>query len=219
MGLIAVEHALAQRSIMDGAEKLQTQCLELLRSFRSLCPPTAKTSGALLLPDGLKLLPLYTLGLMKGGLFAANDATRADDRSALMHHFSCAPTPRSTAMLHPRLVQVYPPQQAMPATALPRLLPPPQPKRATGLRGSCGSARMRGRATPRTTRRTGKVKKTWRSWRSTSRLKAPILTKPTLKVLKTWRFDAEFLGRAGHEAALPVSEVMSEIISNQVGLY
>ena len=123
MGLIAVEHALAQRSIMDGAEKLQTQCLELLRSFRSLCPPTAKTSGALLLPDGLKLLPLYTLGLMKGGLFAANDATRADDRSALMHHFSCAPTPRSTAMLHPRLVQVYPPQQAMPATALPRLLP------------------------------------------------------------------------------------------------
>lgn len=45
------------------------------------------------------------------------------------------------------------------------------------------------------------------------------MTKPTLKVLKTWRFDAEF--RAGgsrlvtHEAALTVSE----IISNQVGFY
>ena len=108
----------------DGAEKLQTSCLEALRAYRSLCPPHAKNMSTLLLPESLKLMPLYTLGLMKSALFNAADV-RPDERSAAFYAFSTMALPHSTAMLHPRLIQAHPPtQQVSPAVPeLPRSLP------------------------------------------------------------------------------------------------
>ena len=69
MGRVAVDTAMNTK-LLDGAEKLQNGSLDLLRAYRSLCPPQAKTTSQLLLPDGLKLLPLYALGLMKSTLFS-----------------------------------------------------------------------------------------------------------------------------------------------------
>ena len=59
-------------SPLTGAEKLQNACLEALRAYRSLCPPHAKTTAALLLPENLRLLPLYTLAAMKAALYASS---------------------------------------------------------------------------------------------------------------------------------------------------
>lgn len=118
MGRIAIDTALNSR-LLDGAEKLQNTCLELLRAYRSLCPPQAKTTSQLLLPESLKLLPLYVLGLMKSGLFAQAADIKADDRTYLFHLYSTMACTLSTAMVHPRLFQVFPPQQAIPATELP----------------------------------------------------------------------------------------------------
>eukprot|EP00966_Prymnesium_polylepis_P035690 828971-Prymnesium_polylepis.1 len=69
MGRVALDTALNTR-LLDGAEKLQNACLDLLRAYRSLCPPQAKTTNQLLLPDQLKMLPLYVLGLMKSPIFS-----------------------------------------------------------------------------------------------------------------------------------------------------
>lgn len=121
LGRVAVDTALTSR-LLDGAEKLQNACLEALRAYRSLCPPHARNTAALLLPDRLKLLPLYTLGLMKSHLFAAS-GIRPDERSHLLYLYSIMSCVHSTALLHPRLVQAFPPQQAMPARELPRHLP------------------------------------------------------------------------------------------------
>ena len=60
LGRVALDTALTQR-LVDGAEKLQNACTEILCAYRSLCPPHAKTMQSLLLPDTLRLLPLYTL--------------------------------------------------------------------------------------------------------------------------------------------------------------
>ena len=116
--------------LLDGAEKLQSSCLELLRAYRSLCPPHAKNMSTLLLPESLKLLPLYTLGLMKSPLFNAADV-RPDERSYYFYAFSTMPVAHSTAMLHPRLIQVYPPMQQM--TGSVAELPRPLPLSATSL--------------------------------------------------------------------------------------
>ena len=44
-----------------------------LRAYRTLCPPQAKTTAALLLPETLRLLPLYTLGLRAAAAFEVVD--------------------------------------------------------------------------------------------------------------------------------------------------
>jgi len=106
--------------LLDGAEKLQNGCLEALRSYRSLCPPNAKNMATLLLPEPLKLLPLYTLGLMKSALFAPD--AKPDDRSALFYAFSTSAVNLTTALAHPRLVQVFP-QQTSDGAVLPPVLP------------------------------------------------------------------------------------------------
>jgi len=122
MGRVALDTALNTR-LLDGAEKLQNACLDLLRAYRSLCPPQAKTTNQLLLPDQLKMLPLYVLGLMKSPIFSQAPDVKADDRAALFYAFSTMPCTAGTSLLHPRLFQLYPPQQAIPATELPHHLP------------------------------------------------------------------------------------------------
>ena len=122
LGRQAVDEAMA-KGLQAGLEKLQNNCTEMLRAYRSLCPPHAKSTSMLLLPDTLKLLPLYTLGLMKSALFANSGEVKADERSTLMYAYSCAPVCHSTAMMHPRLVQAFPPYYPLPPSELPRLLP------------------------------------------------------------------------------------------------
>jgi len=118
-GRIAIDAALNSK-LLDGAEKIQNTCLEALRTYRSLCPPHTKNMATLLLPDSLKLLPLYSLGLMKSALFATD--VRPDARSLLFYAFSTMPVALSTAFAHPRLVQICP-QQPTDATGLPPVLP------------------------------------------------------------------------------------------------
>ena len=120
MGRIAIEAALNTR-LLDGAEKLQHSCMELMRAYRSLCPPQAKTTAQLLLPDSLKLLPLYVLGLMKSRLFNPSSEIRADDHSYLIYAVANMSASQTTALIHPRLFQVFPPQANL--GELPRPLP------------------------------------------------------------------------------------------------
>lgn len=108
MGRIGAEAALNSK-ILDGAEKLQNTCMELLRAYRSLCPPQVKSTSQILVPESLKLLPLYTLALMKSTLFCLSPEVRADERSSLMYQIGTMSCFQSTMLMHPRLFQVDPP--------------------------------------------------------------------------------------------------------------
>jgi len=118
---LAAEAALATRP-MDGAEKLQNACLEALRAYRSLCPPAAKTTNQFLVPDSLRLLPLYTLAAMKSVLYLGPADARADERSQLVHILSTASPTETTVLCHPRLFQVFPPVERL-SSGLPIPLP------------------------------------------------------------------------------------------------
>jgi len=109
-------------SPLTGAEKLQNACLEALRAYRSLCPPHAKTTAALLLPENLRLLPLYTLAAMKAALYASPAEARADERAALIATIANASATEATVLAHPRLFQAYPPLEKGP-NGLPAPLP------------------------------------------------------------------------------------------------
>jgi len=126
MARIAAEQALNSR-LLDGAEKLQHSCMELMRAYRSLCPPQAKGTNQMLLPESLKLLPLYVLGLMKSAVFTPAPEVRADEHSAVLFSLANMSASMSTALIHPRLFQVFPPAAAIGA------LPAPLPLTAQGL--------------------------------------------------------------------------------------
>ena len=44
-------------------EKMTNSCVNILYTYRKFCA-TASSSGQLILPEALKLLPLYTLGMI-----------------------------------------------------------------------------------------------------------------------------------------------------------
>lgn len=44
-------------------EKMTNSCVNILYTYRKFCA-TASSSGQLILPEALKLLPLYTLGIL-----------------------------------------------------------------------------------------------------------------------------------------------------------
>lgn len=45
-------------------DRMSSQCVHILHTYRKFCA-TASSSGQLILPEGLKLLPLYTMGTYK----------------------------------------------------------------------------------------------------------------------------------------------------------
>ena len=115
---LAADQAVKSK-LLDGAEKMQTSCMEPLRAFRAICPPQAKAANAVLLPELLKLLPLYALGLMKTAVFSTAAEVRADDRMALIYELATMGCERSVALMHPRLFQLFPPPATPPPLPLP----------------------------------------------------------------------------------------------------
>jgi len=128
MSRIAADTALNAK-LLDGAERLQSVCMDVLRNYRSLCPPQAKNTSQLLLPESLKLLPLYSLALMKSALFTQTSEIRADERSYMLLLTASMSCFQATSLMHPRLFRVHPPAPS----STPDGLPPPLPLAAHAL--------------------------------------------------------------------------------------
>ncbi|GER54182.1 transport Sec24 family protein [Striga asiatica] len=79
-------------------------CINILYSYRKFCA-TVSSSGQLILPEALKLLPLYTLALLKStGL--RHDG-RIDERSYWINHVSSLPTPLVIPLVSPRMISIH----------------------------------------------------------------------------------------------------------------
>ncbi|KAL0425234.1 UNVERIFIED_CONTAM: protein transport protein Sec24-like [Sesamum radiatum] len=79
-------------------------CVNILYSYRKFSA-TVSSSGQLILPEALKLLPLYTLALMKStGLRSEG---RIDDRSFWINHVSPLPTPLIIPLVYPRMIAIH----------------------------------------------------------------------------------------------------------------
>ncbi|XP_018839308.1 protein transport protein Sec24-like At4g32640 [Juglans regia] len=90
--------------LLQVREQVTNLCINVLLSYRKFCA-TVTSSGQLILPEALKLLPLYTIALMKStGL--RNDV-RIDDRSIWINCVSYLSTPLAIPLVYPRMVAIH----------------------------------------------------------------------------------------------------------------
>ncbi|XP_065199127.1 protein transport protein Sec24D-like isoform X2 [Sycon ciliatum] len=85
---------------------LLEQSIALLACYRKECSEPA--SGArLILPEALKLLPLYVCSLIKCEAVCAQSDSRIDDKAWLMHQVTCMPVTASVPYLYPTVMPVH----------------------------------------------------------------------------------------------------------------
>ncbi|KAL6630501.1 hypothetical protein ACP70R_028574 [Stipagrostis hirtigluma subsp. patula] len=85
-------------------EEATNTCINILQSYRKNCA-SVSSSGQLILPEALKLLPLYTLALIKSvGL--RNDG-RLDDRSYWASLVSSISVVLAVPLVFPRLIPIH----------------------------------------------------------------------------------------------------------------
>lgn len=100
--------ALARKQNMHQVrESVVNATVKMLYCYRKMCASASTAAGQLILPESLKLLPLYTLSLTKNGVLRAGTDVRADERNALMAAGSRMPVASSVAFVYPRLFGVH----------------------------------------------------------------------------------------------------------------
>ncbi|KAE9618491.1 putative von Willebrand factor, type A, Zinc finger, Sec23/Sec24-type, sec23/Sec24, trunk [Lupinus albus] len=85
-------------------EQVTNLCINALFSYRKYCA-TVSSSGQLILPEALKLLPLYTLALTKStGLRTEG---KIDERSFWINYVSSLSAPLAIPLVYPRMIAVH----------------------------------------------------------------------------------------------------------------
>jgi len=88
-------------------ESVVNSTVKMLYTYRKMCASSSTAAGQLILPESLKLLPLYALSLTKNGILRAGTDVRADERSALMAQGFRMPVMSSVAFVYPRLFALH----------------------------------------------------------------------------------------------------------------
>ena len=118
---LACRDILQPKATFTKVRKAQIQkCVDILEKYRRHCgPQTQASQGQLILPESLKLLPLYTLAMLKSPILRVNKpkqqgagptgfgrrevALSADDRANFLLALGSMPVYISTIVVHPRL--------------------------------------------------------------------------------------------------------------------
>jgi protein transport protein SEC24 len=94
--------ATAKQTLHQVREAVVTATVSILYTYRKMCA-SSTAAGQLILPESLKLLPLYALSLTKNALLRAGTDVRADERAALIAMACRMPVASSVAFVYPRL--------------------------------------------------------------------------------------------------------------------
>ncbi|XP_035905681.1 protein transport protein Sec24D [Anopheles stephensi] len=82
------------------------RAVQLLACYRKHCAsPTS--SGQLILPEGMKLLPLYVNCLLKNDAFSGGSDISIDDRSYVIYYVMTMDLPTSVHYFYPRLIPLH----------------------------------------------------------------------------------------------------------------
>jgi protein transport protein SEC24 len=85
-------------------EAINKAAADALLAYRTHCA-SASASGQLILPEALKLLPLYTLALSKAPVFRAD--SRPDARAAAMWRLLSLPAHKAVPLLYARMLPLH----------------------------------------------------------------------------------------------------------------
>ncbi|XP_042467739.1 protein transport protein Sec24-like At4g32640 isoform X1 [Zingiber officinale] len=91
-------------SLSQVREQITNLCINILHAYRKFCA-TVSSSGQLILPEALKLLPLYTLALVKS-IGLRNDG-RFDDRSYWASHVMSLSISLAVPLVYPRMISIH----------------------------------------------------------------------------------------------------------------
>jgi protein transport protein SEC24 len=87
-------------------DNLVNRAAQILACYRKHCAsPTS--AGQLILPECLKLLPLYVSCLLKNDAFSGGSDLTIDDRSYAMYFVSTMDLPTSVTFFYPRLIPIH----------------------------------------------------------------------------------------------------------------
>ena len=102
----AVEKTM-QSKLEDGRQATQQRSVRSLREYRNLFSVQHRTSNRLIYPESLKLLPLYTLGIIKSvALRGGFGDCSPDKRSAMGFEMMTMSVSRLLKLLYPTLLRV-----------------------------------------------------------------------------------------------------------------
>lgn len=87
-------------------EGLSTRCARSLAAYRRHCA-SPSAAGQLVLPESMKLLPLYTSCLLRSDALAGGPDITCDDRSCAMYRALAAGVELSVAYTYPRLLPLH----------------------------------------------------------------------------------------------------------------
>jgi len=97
----SVQHAM-NKGTKAAREWLNNRVIDILLAYRKHCSSSSHT-GQLLLPEQLKLMPLYVLCLMKSDALAPGTVVSLDSRVQSMFDLMAMPMSRALSYLYPRL--------------------------------------------------------------------------------------------------------------------
>lgn len=87
-------------------DSLVTRAAQILACYRKNCAsPTS--AGQLILPECMKLLPLYISCLLKNDAFSGGSDIALDDRSCVIYYVMSMDLPTSVQYFYPRLIPVH----------------------------------------------------------------------------------------------------------------
>lgn len=92
---------------MSFKERLTKSCVDMLHAYRCNCASTT-ASGQLILPESLKLLPLYVGSLRKMPAFRSGSDVRMDERVCGLCNILSLPIAQSAMLIYPRVYPVAP---------------------------------------------------------------------------------------------------------------
>ncbi|KAJ2781381.1 COPII coat Sec23p-Sfb3p heterodimer component [Coemansia javaensis] len=124
---VAVAEALASAPLKAVREKLSDRCVQILTAYRRNCA-SGSSPGQLILPEAYKLLPLYTLALLKSPAIRGGADVPIDQRALHMALLRQMSVRRSLAYFYPTLTPLHALQDhegvVDPASGLVALPPP-----------------------------------------------------------------------------------------------
>ncbi|KAK9071221.1 hypothetical protein SSX86_009789 [Deinandra increscens subsp. villosa] len=90
--------------LLQVRDRVTDLCISILHSYRKFCA-TVSSSGQLILPEALKLLPLYTLALIKSTGLRTDG--RIDDRSFWISYVTPLSVQLAVPLVYPRMISVH----------------------------------------------------------------------------------------------------------------
>lgn len=98
--------ALREHSPRQVRETLSTRCARSLAAYRRHCA-SPSSAGQLVLPEPMKLLPLYTNCVLRSDAVAGGPDITCDDRSCAMYRALAADVETSIVYTYPRLLPLH----------------------------------------------------------------------------------------------------------------